>query len=148
MENNKFVVPKVKACHYVNCSPDVLDKCDRHNSVCWVERSSGQNAPSDQPQLDSVGHENEGYPNINVQKLQGRKLAMLVLHALDDALDRWKASLEQNKLPLPNEQWHVGPAYSKVREVVRNLGFSDCDHLLRHVVPNICQMEMHVRYKC
>jgi hypothetical protein len=138
-ENGKMVLPDVPACHYVNCADDAL--CDRHNSVCWVERSD-YNPLSEQ--FENAGHQNEGYPNDYMHRLEGRKMAMLVLHALDEALDRWIEQSEQGGIPLPNDLWHVGPVYEQLREKVRTLEDGACNRLLDAVDPQICHMEMHV----
>jgi len=138
-KDGETVVPSVPACRYVHCDADA--DCDVHNSVCWVERSD--QTPQTEQRKD-VGHQDEGYPNSQVQRLESRKLAMLVLHALDEALDRWVEQSEMGILPLPNDAWHVGPAYERLRKQVRTLpGGGYCDRLLQHLDPQICHMEMH-----
>jgi hypothetical protein len=142
LQNGKTMVPLVKACRFVNCGPGA--DCDKHNSVCWVERSD-QNPLPQQTQDANVGHQKEGYPSVQAQRLEGRKLAMLVLHALDEALDRWSEQVKKGVFPLPDEMWHVGPVYEELREKVRTMQPSGCDHLFRKLDPSICHMEMHVR---
>lgn len=136
-QDGKMVVPAVKACRFVNCGPGA--DCDRHNSVCWVERSDQHPTASDA----HVGHQNEGYPSYQTQRLQGRKMAMLLLHALDEALDRWMVQERKGVRPLPNDMWHVGAIYEQERDKVRTLGAGECDRLFRKIDPNICRVEMH-----
>jgi hypothetical protein len=135
-KDGKTMVPQVKACRYVKCrsNPSV---CDKHNSVCWVPRSDWNPA---QAQDKNVGHQRDGYPSLQKQRLEGRKLAMLVLKALDEALDRWiaeKASI------LPESMWHVGPVYEQVREQVRTMQSGPCGRLFRKLDSRICHIEMH-----
>ena len=143
-------VPPVPACRYVNCDPDSAALCDTHSSVCWVARSD-QSPPYEKYMLKNVGSQHKGYPSDRQQRLEGRKLAMLVLHALDEALDRWIEQDTQDVRPLPNELWHVGPASEELRERVRTLeettsggGGSACESFLRRLDPRICHMQMHV----
>lgn len=144
LQDGKTLVPAVKACRYVNCSPG--SDCDKHDSVCWIERSD-QNLLPGQSQDNDVGHQKEGYPSVQTQRLEGRKLAMLVLHALEEALDLWTEQSRKGSFPLPDDLWHVGPVYDELREMVRTLRSSECDYLFRKLDSNICHMEMHVSSK-
>lgn len=142
LENGKFIVPKIKSCKYVSCSPDAASRCDKHNSVCWVDRVDVSLEMAQQNQ--GVGWEHQGLPNYNTQKLEGRKLAMLVLHALDEALGRWADHTTGGILPLPSELWHVGDSYQEVREIVRTSDSTECGQLLRKLDRSLCHMALHV----
>ena len=111
--------------------------CDKHNSVCWVDRSE---RVAYQTQDYSVGHEREGYPSVQQQRLEGRKLSMLILHAMDEALDRW---MNSKILPLPDNMWHVSTKYKEVREYVRSARSGLCARFFNKIDPLICHVEMH-----
>lgn len=128
----------VKACRFIKCANDV--DCNVHNSVCWVQRKAF--TPS-QVQDENVGNQNQGYPNQQQQKLEGSKLAMLVLHALDAALDTWSRNVERELVPLPDALWHVGPVYAELRDKVRTAKWAGCDQLMRKVHPSVCHVQMH-----
>jgi hypothetical protein len=138
-KNGKRMVPLVKACRFVKCRSDPK-LCERHNSVCWVPRSDRN---PQQTQDKDVGHQRKGYPSYQQQRLEGRKLAMLVLHALDEALDRWVEQEKKDALPLPDSMWHVGPVYHEIRERIRTMKSDPCGRLFRKLDPRICHVEMH-----
>lgn len=142
IESGKFIVPKVKSCKYVVCTDEAASRCDKQNSVCWVDRPDVSKEMAEQD--ESIGREHQGLPNFNTQKLEGRKLAMLVLHALDEAIDRWTQQTEQGNLPLPSEMWHVGETYDSVRESVRTSKSTECGRLLHRIDRNLCHIELHV----
>jgi hypothetical protein len=131
-------VPAVKACRFVQCDAKV--DCNKHSSVCWIPRNDYTPTHS---QNKDVGYQKAGFPNFRQQKLEGSKLAMLILHGLDEALDQWMLQTKNDAVPLPDEMWHVGRVYTDIREKVRTMGWGDCDHLMRRVHPSICHMQMH-----
>ena len=139
MRNNKVMVPLNTACRFVKCRGDPK-MCDQHNSVCWVDRSD-RNVY--QTQDKNVGHQQEGYPSVQQQRLEGRKLSMLILHALDEALDLWITQAKTNILPLPDSMWHIGKQYSDVREYVRSTKSGYCGTFLKKIHPRICHLAMH-----
>jgi hypothetical protein len=145
----KLVVPDVPACQYLRCTDEMKHGgyCEKHNSVCWVERTNWNPDKQD----NDVGYQNERYQNNREHQWEGRKLTLLVLHALEEALDRWGTEMARDRLPLADDLWHVGPTYKELRESVRTLepkvGESvpdpPCYYLLRHLHPMICHLSMH-----
>jgi hypothetical protein len=138
-QDGKTMVPLMKACRYVKCRSNPK-LCDKHNSVCWVERSDRSIF---QKQDNDVGHQREGYPSVQQQRLEGRKLSMMILHALEEALDRWMTQSADGLVPLPDDVWHVGKVYNEVREHVRTMKSGLCGRLFQKLDPRICHMEMH-----
>jgi hypothetical protein len=147
-QGTRVVLPDVPACQYLNlrCTDHGGD-CEKHNSVCWVDRTNWNPDKQD----SDVGYQNDGYPNYREHQWEGRKLTLLVLHALEEALDRWGTEMQEDRLPLADNLWHVGPTYKELRESVRTLervpGKSvlapPCEQLLRHLHPMICHLSMH-----
>lgn len=136
---DKTMVPRVKACRYVNCQADPM-YCENKNSVCWVNRTD---VKLKQAQDEDVGHQNEGFDGYLKHRAEGYKLAFLVLKGLDSALNRWKDYTHKGQVPLPEAVWHVGPIYDTVRDKVRPLQNLECEKFLRKADPRICRMEMH-----
>jgi hypothetical protein len=95
-------------------------------------------------QDSDVGHQNEGYRNPKQPLFKSRKLATLVLHALEEAISRWSVEHAKGTMPPPDEMWHVGQTYNEVREKVRTVERTACDDKLRQIDPEICHLEMHV----
>jgi hypothetical protein len=139
----KLMVPVVQACRYVACAEVIADRCDKHNSVCWIDRVN-QNQEMATQDAD-VGRTGEKFPNYNKQRLEGRKLAMMVLEALDEAISIWSGAVKRGQLPLSNDAWHVGKVYDAVRERVREAKHTQCEELMRRIDRRICHIEMHVR---
>jgi hypothetical protein len=142
-DSGKLMVPSVSACRYVVCADDIKDRCDKHNSVCWIDRAN-QNQEMAAQDAD-VGYAGKNFPNYNVQRLEGRKLAMLVLEALDEAISIWTGAVKKGQLPLSNAAWHVGKVYDEVRERVREAKHTECEQFMRRLDPRLCHIEMHVR---
>jgi hypothetical protein len=147
-----LVMPDVPACQYLRCTDETKHGkhggyCEKHNSVCWVERTNWNPDIQD----SDVGYQTGGYANHQEHQWEGRKLTLLVLHALEEALDRWGTEMAGDRLPLADNLWHVGPTYKELRESVRTLepkaGKSSpdppCYYLLRHLHPMICHLSMH-----
>jgi hypothetical protein len=146
----KVFIPDVPACQYLRCTDQMKHGgyCEKHNSVCWVDRTTVWN-----PDLQdgNVGYQNDGYANYREHQWEGRKLTLLVLHALEEALDRWGTEMQEDQLPLADDLWHVGPTYKELRDTVRSLerlpgksvAVPPCEHLLRHLDPMICHLAMH-----
>jgi hypothetical protein len=142
MQSGKPLLPSVKACEYVLCAGKAAaaGECDKHTSICWVNRTDWN--PDEQDA--NVGHYGEGYSGVQQHLAEGRKLAMLVLHALHEALSRWTEENEKRSQPLPAYMWHVGDMYKEFQETVRTLKMGACDKLLQKIDAQICHMEMHV----
>ena len=63
-----------------------------------------------------VGSKVGWHPGWRTHKFTARKQTMLMLKALDGALDIWENGIsEENSFPLKGEYWHVGEIYKKVR---------------------------------
>jgi hypothetical protein len=148
-QGTKVFMPDVPACQYLRCTDEMKHGgyCEKHNSVCWVDRTKWN--PDEQD--SDVGYQNDGYPNYREHQWEGRKLTLLVLHALEEALDRWGTEMQEDRLPLADNLWHVGPTYKELRESVRTLervpgksvAVPPCEYLLRHLHPMICHLSMH-----
>jgi len=140
------------ACKFVRCSDQLklAGHCERHDSVCWVDRAIWNPDAQD----NDVGYQHAGYPNVEEHMLEGRKLTLLVLHALEEALSIYETEMREDRLPLADNLWHVGPLYEKIRESVRTLERlpgesarappSPCEQLLNNLDPRICHLSMHV----
>lgn len=141
-ETSRLMVPAVKACRYVVCSIGIRDRCDKHNSVCWIDRTNQNQEMAEQD--DDVGETDKLFPNYNVQQLEGRKIAIMVLEALEEAISRWSESVKEGNVPLSNDMWHVGQVYDEVRERVREAKHTECEKFMRKIDPRLCHVEMHV----
>ena len=117
--------------------------CDMmsHNSVCWVPRVMVT------PTVDQdASIPPESFPGNYAHQLEARKLSLLVLAALDAALDQWVNGIEKEGFPLADSFWHIGDQYTEIRENVRtshNDGKqSDCEFMMKDLAM-VCHVEMH-----
>jgi hypothetical protein len=149
--HDRLQLPNVRACEYVSCDQQAQTKhhCDVYNSVCWVNRKDWNPTPLDTRQDSDAGHLRESYPNFRQHQWEGRKLALMVLQALDDAIDMWTEHAQKGNLPLKDSYWHVGDVYEELRSKIRTLKTQPgqefpCEKLLADIDPMICHMSMHV----
>lgn len=123
---------------------------DKYNAVCWEPRSD-----FDPPvaQKDHPGSQVGWHPGNRRHTWSGRKLALLVLHALSIALDTWESGIEEEGCPLAEHHWHVGKEYERIRENLRTHittpkeeGTDDirsfCENMIKWL-PRICRVQLH-----
>ena len=114
--------------------------CDfeKHNSVCWVPRTDIE-PPTPQDKDISPG----AYPGVYKHQFEARKLTMMFLHAIEDALDQWN-DLSQDSFPLRDEYWHIDDMDTKVRDALRESDkISDCERMIPKSLWGLCRVELH-----
>ena len=107
------------ALRWSKCSADRKDLCEAHkyNSVCWTKRKD-VTPPTEQ--TDFVGGRAGWHPGDIAHKRMARVWCLLVLNALDAALDMWKTKIgEEGGFPLADEHWHVGESYLDIQNTLR-----------------------------
>jgi hypothetical protein len=136
----------VPACQYARCDDTLLAEgyCSVHDSVCWVDRKDWNPAAS---QNSDVGAQDESYPGVNNHQWEGRKLSLVILHALETAIEQWQDAILEDGFPLQEKYWHVRPMYEEIRKNVRSLGIDSqttaCEVFLSKLDPMICHLAMH-----
>ena len=137
------------AVRYMGCESGSDGLCKDHiyNSECWVRRSDYN--PSKKTKIEKhVGGRASWHPGNRVHQLIGRKWSLIVLYALEKALDDWKSGIEADGIPLADQYWHVGRDYEEIREKLQLHVPSNENELNRceeHFVkfPIVCQTAMH-----
>lgn len=111
LENFVLVPPAIEACEFLQCSEEAraIGGCERYRSVCWIDRTDLPNLGKGQH--SNFGYQDEGYPNFREHQWEGRKLSLLVLSALEEALGRWMTEVQEGRLPVADDMWHVGTIY-------------------------------------
>eukprot|EP00977_Amphora_coffeiformis_P010039 scaffold2353_cov167-Amphora_coffeaeformis.AAC.30 len=151
VKNNDVILPEVKACEFAACTESARNngKChDDRTLPCWVDRQmTTQESDEELNQLDGVPTSTTSR-NYRQHQLEGRKLTLLVLEALTEALKRMQVSTEtENPKIFPTGYWHVGPVYEELRESVRRVkkigDVPACEKLLENLDSEICHLEMH-----
>jgi len=145
------VLPDAPACHSVNCDAQSWEsgKCHVYDSVCWEPRFGYKPLTE---QNEDVGFQKNSYPGFRRHQLEGRKMALLILHALTAALQLWRDNVEADSsvLPLAPQHWHVADDYIRIRESVMSLDRTPgeaveipaCEQLMKSVDPRICHIPM------
>jgi hypothetical protein len=137
------------AVRYMGCESGGDDVCKDHiyNSKCWVRRSD-YNPPKKMKLEKHVSGRASWHPGYRVHKLIGRKWSLIVLYALEKALDDWESGIEADGIPLADKYWHVGPEYEEIRERLQSHvpdgedELSNCEEHFNKF-PIICRVAMH-----
>ena len=80
------------ATRFLNCAPDAKDYCDkqpRFCTVCWIDPVGDGSIVPPTPQKEYFSDNNNFHPGWRPLQLQGRNLAIMILRALQDAIDLW-----------------------------------------------------------
>ena len=110
------------ALRYLHCDGDTKQRCqeEKYSAVCWEDRSD---CVPPTAQAAHPGSQVSWHPGFRHHQLTSRANALLVLHALDDAIQKWKAIIVEmgakKAHPLPEEHWHVREHYVEIQEKVR-----------------------------
>ena len=137
------------AVRYMGCESGSDGLCKDHiyNSECWVRRSD-YNPPKKLKMENHVGGRASWHPGNRVHQLIGRKWSLVVLYALEKALEDWESGIEADGMPLAEKYWHVGPAYEEIHTNLRShvpSGEDEVSHCEEHFnkFPIVCRVAMH-----
>eukprot|EP00980_Cylindrotheca_fusiformis_P021317 scaffold8211_cov117-Cylindrotheca_fusiformis.AAC.13 len=127
------------------------EKQEKYNAVCWEPRTDFQPRKK---QNSSPGSQVSWHPGNRVHTWQGRKLALIVLHALAIALETWESAIKEKGCPLDDSYWHVGKEYEAIRDKLRKYVStpksddssqdvrSPCETMIPWL-PRVCRVQMH-----
>lgn len=96
-KNDRLVLPKVTACQYVFCTPKAvsLGHCkDDRTSPCWIDRKMTNVMTDEQLAQKPFLPRSPASLSYRKHQLEGRKLTLFTLEALDEALTRMVVSGE------------------------------------------------------
>lgn len=62
------------------------------------------------------------HPGNRIHKRRGRQIALIILHALQYAIDKWEKLGTEHGYPIPEDQWHVSDYYENIREKTKTVG--------------------------
>jgi len=127
------------------------EKNEKYNAVCWENRDDFTPLTT---QEAHPGSQVNWHPGNRQHSWSGRKLALVLLQALQVAFDKWEVGIEAEGLPLAASYWHVGDSYKNIREKLRthittpnvNEAGDDvrsyCEGLIPWL-PRLCRVTMH-----
>ena len=126
-------------------------KEEKYNAICWEPRSDFTPAAK---QADHPTSQVGWHPGNRQHQWSGRKLALVLLEALQAAFELWEDGIAKNGAPLAASYWHVGDSYKVIRENVRtHINTpkpdekegdirSECEKLMPWL-PRVCRLQMH-----
>jgi len=127
------------------------EKEEKYNAVCWEPRVDFTPLKTQKHSPDSqVGW----HPGNRHHQWSGRKVALVLLEALEVAFERWEEGISKEGCPLASSYWHVGESYKNVRELLRTHinkpkegekegdVRSKCEELFTWM-PRMCRVQMH-----
>lgn len=116
-------------------------KPDKYNAVCWVDRTD---VTPPEKQAAMPKGQASWHPGFRTHRYSGRKIALTILLALENAIDLWADLTETEGAPLADQHWHVTEEYAKIRARVaqRDLSTpSPCEDAMKFL-PRICKVGM------
>uniref|UniRef100_A0A7S4K3H2 Uncharacterized protein n=1 Tax=Odontella aurita TaxID=265563 RepID=A0A7S4K3H2_9STRA len=139
------------ALRYMLCTKEAGGLCQQHkyDSICWEPRSDFEPTAE---QKAHPGSQVKWHPGVRAHLQASRIMSLVVLHALDSAIDKWTALASAHTddtptVPLPAEYWHVGTKYRWIQKGLRTTlskspdGQSACEKMLGRF-PRACRVAM------
>lgn len=80
------------ATRFLNCAPEAKDFCaqePRFCTVCWIDPVGDGSVVPPTPQREFYSDNTNFHPGWRELQVRGRSLAMMMLRALQDAIDLW-----------------------------------------------------------
>mmetsp|Transcript_41004 Transcript_41004/g.86167 ORF Transcript_41004/g.86167 Transcript_41004/m.86167 type:complete len:687 (-) Transcript_41004:173-2233(-) len=112
----------------------------KYNAKCWVERNDVQ---PDTTQRDNFEGQSWNHPGYIVHQSTARKLTLLFLHALDEALLLWQEEVLAKGNPLHGKHWHLLKEEEKILSALlaTHASTTECG-MLFHFLPRVCTTPM------
>jgi len=134
------------AARYMQCETSEMS-CNRperkFNKGCWDDGITDFVPPTTQKKPPFRGQ----HPSWRWYQLQGRNIALLFLHALEEAVEIWQDnSIEAAQLPLDGEHWHVTDLFTKIRQQTQeSAAESPCMTKMFEPLKKVCTVPMRGR---
>jgi len=136
------------AVRYLNCESSEMscNKPERKfNKGCWDTSITDFVPPTPQKEPPFGGQ----HPSWRSYQLTGRKISLIFLHALEEAVDLWQENtVVVGRFPLDDQFWHLTDHYAKIRnETQESLADSICmtEKNLHDSLRKVCSVPMRGR---
>jgi len=109
----------------------------KYNASCWTDRVDVETPPTEQNK--GYGGQAKWHPGNRSHQLIARRMTLLFLRALDEAMDVWSKASESEGNPLDGKYWHLAEEEDKIRNALKsaNATATPCGQLLR-LTPRVC----------
>lgn len=112
----------------------------KYNAVCWTDRSDVTPPVQQNP---GFGGQASWHPGNLTHQYTARKLSLLFLHAMTEALNRWKEAVETEGSPLGAKYWHLYEEEEKIRDAFKraDVDKTGCGEIL-NFASRVCRSPM------
>lgn len=133
------------AVQFLNCEATVKALCNndknRYRSTCWIPRND---FTPERKQDGFVGGRASWHPGFREHKLQGRRIAYIIIEALAAALNDWKMETNSGRVPLSSNFWHMNDIYEGIRTKIETIEDSYCEEKF-FFMKRICKIGLNGR---
>jgi len=136
------------ATQYLKCGINDKELCtdvnNKFRATCWIDRDDVTPTTRQQPR---PGGQASWHPGFRHHQLVGRSMAMVILDAMQDAIDTWSEITIVEGHPLNDEYWHMSDVYSNIAAKVSLLDATvgACNTLKDKMPERICTTPMNGR---
>ena len=113
----------------------------KYNATCWTDREDVETPPT--AQNKGYGGQAKWHPGNRSHQLIARRMTLLFLRALDEAMNVWLKAIASEGVPLDGKYWHLAEEENKIREALKNANATatPCGELLK-LTPRVCTTPM------
>jgi hypothetical protein len=113
----------------------------KYNASCWTERVDVDPPPKEQNK--GYGGQAKWHPGNRSHQLIARRMTLLFLHALDEAMNVWEKATESEGNPLDGKYWHLAEEEEKIRDKLKsaNATATPCGEAMK-LTPRVCVTQM------
>ncbi|KAL7539814.1 hypothetical protein ACHAXR_009620 [Thalassiosira sp. AJA248-18] len=124
---------------YKNTTFDFSQPENKYNAVCWTDRVDVQ----PDVQYPAFGGQASWHPGNFVHQSTARKISLLFLYAMDEALTLWENTTSSEGNPLDGKHWHLQKEEEVIRDALRkvNATETECGKFF-HMIPRLCTTPM------
>jgi hypothetical protein len=112
----------------------------KYNAKCWTER---EDVDPPKAQNQGYGSQVSWHPGNRTHQWTARKLSLLFLHALEEAINVWEKAASTDGNPLDGKYWHLSKEETAIRDAVRKADVvnTECGKFLAQI-PRVCATPM------
>ncbi|KAL7493809.1 hypothetical protein ACHAWT_002711, partial [Skeletonema menzelii] len=113
----------------------------KYNATCWTDRVDVETPPTEQNK--GYGGQAKWHPGNRAHQLIARRMTLLFLRALDEAMNIWLKATVSEGSPLDGKYWHLAEEEKKIRDALKsaNATATPCGGLMT-LTPRVCNTPM------
>eukprot|EP00574_Skeletonema_japonicum_P004512 CAMPEP_0201718612 /NCGR_PEP_ID=MMETSP0593-20130828/4087_1 /ASSEMBLY_ACC=CAM_ASM_000672 /TAXON_ID=267983 /ORGANISM="Skeletonema japonicum, Strain CCMP2506" /LENGTH=996 /DNA_ID=CAMNT_0048208955 /DNA_START=5 /DNA_END=2995 /DNA_ORIENTATION=+ len=113
----------------------------KYNATCWTDRVDVETPPTEQNK--GYGGQAKWHPGNRAHQLIARRMTLLFLRALEEAMNVWLQATVSEGSPLDGKYWHLAEEEKKIRDALKNANATatPCGELMK-LTPRVCNTPM------